>query len=227
MKKSSFLFSTCLILLLGCSKKNDNLVVTKDTSHVQGSKLKSATVSSTFPGYSFCLGVPWIKQFPPGDINGTKNCGQTCAVMLSGYFNGTAVNSAAIVAEDNWLASYYNDARFNNATGNSYVTTAAQIQTLLKQRHGLTATPFNGSTVDDMLAQAYAGKPCIANVMIKAGLLATSGGAMHWTLVVGFDGTYVITNDPGTQYGFNKKYTKAEFTASWTVGNKLYMTVSK
>ena len=227
MKKISFLFFVILLAIFSCNKEKDGYgPADNNTTQVNTPVLKSAVIANTFPGYSFCLAVPWLMQVPPGDINNTKNCGQTCAVMLSGYFNHTAVNSSQITAENTWLYNYTGNSAFNNPNG--YFTTASQIQALLSQKHGLTSSILYGTTVDDILSQAYSGKPCLANVRIIGGILVGTGGAAnHWTLVVGFDGYNVITNDPGTQYGFNKAYSKAAFTASWVTGNKLYMPVSK
>lgn len=220
MKKSSLLFFVILFTVFSCSKEDAYTPTVSNTNQASSPVLKS-----TFPGYSFCLAVPFLKQVPPGDWANTKNCGQTCAVMLSGYFNSTAVNSSQITAENTWLYNYTGNSAYNNANG--YYTSASQIQALLSQKHGLTSSILTGSTVDDILIQAYSGKPCIAHVRISGGVLVSTGGVDHWTLVVGYDGYNVITNDPGSSSGFNKAYSKATFTASWTVGNKLYMPVSK
>jgi len=225
MKKVIILLFIASIIFSSCSKNQDDVTLASNSATQLAVQEKSAVAASTFPGYSFCLAVPWLPQVPPGDWANTKNCGQTCAVMLSGYFNKTAVNSSQITAENTWLYGYTGNSAYNNANG--YYTSTTQIQALLLQKHGLTSSILTGATVDDILNQAYSGKPCIAHVRISGGTLVGSGGVDHWTLVVGFDGYNVITNDPGSSSGYNRAYSKAAFTASWTLGSKLYMPVSK
>lgn len=75
-------------------------------------------VSST--AHSYCcyrLYIPFLAQVPPGDWDNTKNCGQTCAVMLGGYFNGTPVNTSKITEVNTWLAKYTGNKSFNSPNG--------------------------------------------------------------------------------------------------------------
>lgn len=121
MKKISILFFISLVALISCNEENDGA----NQFNGKPVQINTPILKSAFPGYSFCLSVPWLNQVPPGDINNTKNCGQTCAVMLSGYFNNTAVNSSQITAENTWLYNYTGNSAFNNPNG--YVTNASQI----------------------------------------------------------------------------------------------------
>ena len=224
MKKVEILLFVCLIALFSCNKeKNNPDLSNSDTALVNGSSLKSGGTS--FPGYSFCLGVPWLMQIPPGTWTANYNCGPTCVVMLSGYFNCTPVNSAQITAEKTWLYNYTGNSAYNTPNGTG--TGLPLLKILLSQKHGLSSRILTGVNVDDILNEAFTGQPCIAGVQIAGGNLVTSGGAPHWVIVVGYDGCNIIINDPGTQYGFNRKYSKATFSASWTSQGKPYMPVTK
>ncbi len=144
--------------------------------------------------------------------------------MLAGYFNNSAVNVSQITAQNTWLYNYTGNSSYNDANG--YYTSANQLQTLLNQKHGLSSSILYGTSLDDVLSAAYSGKPCIVHVKISGGTLVSSSGVDHWALLVGYDGTNVVVNDPGTSYGNGKLYSAATFLASWTAGNKLYMPVS-
>lgn len=222
MKKVVILLFVGLTALFSCNKEKENYVpVGKNAVQASNPVLKS-----TFPGYSFCLAVPWIEQVPPGDfITDNYNCGPTCVVMLSGYFNGTPVNSAQITAEKTWLYNYTGNSAYN--TPNGAGTGLDLLKILLSQKHGLSSTKLTGSTIDDILIQAYSGKPCIAGVQIAGGNLVSSGGVPHWVVVVGYDGCNIIINDPGTWRGFNRAYSRSVFTASWVSQGKPYMPVWK
>lgn len=223
MKKVLFLLFI-VFFLFRCNKENHLLNDYPSVNEVQ--QAEESVLKSSFPGYSFYLPVLFLTQVLPGDWSNTKNCGQACVTMLAGYFNNSAVNSSQITAQNAWLYGYTGDYRYNDANG--YYTSATQLQALLSQKHGLSSSILYGSCVDDILSQAYSGKPCIVHVRISGGTLVSSGGVEHWVLVVGFDGYNVIVNDPGSSSGNGRAYSKASFFASWSsAGNKLYMPVSQ
>lgn len=186
---------------------------------------------SGYPPYCFGLNVPLLAQVPPGNWspnppgsnNFTHNCGQTCCVMLSGYFNGTAVNSTAITAENTWLASYTGNQTYNQPNG--WDTNTSQLNALLWQKHNLHSSVNVGTTLDQVINTVASGKPCIASVRISGGNLVPSGGYGHWVIVVGWNGN-VIINDPGCGV-VRRSYSVSAFNASWTAGGKYYMPVWK
>lgn len=187
---------------------------------------KSDQSIDSYPRQCFSLNVPFLPQVPPGTWAETKNCGQACAVMLAGYFNGAVVNSARITAQNSWLANFTRDQRYNQANGwytggnalNAY-------RALLGQYNGLQISVGNGSTPEDVVNQAVRGRPCIVGVMINGGRLVSDGGIAHWALVVGWDGRNIILNDPGTNSGNHIAYSVAAFNASWATQGKIYISV--
>jgi len=223
MKKQIIFLSIIILFIVGCTSE---IIPTEEViiNNKQEVSQEIQAVTQSFPGYSFYLPVPFKAQVLPGDWSNTKNCGQTCVVMLAGYLNNSAVNVSQITAQNTWLYNYTGNSSYNDANG--YYTSANQLQTLLNQKHGLSSSILYGTSLDDVLSAAYSGKPCIVNVKISGETLVSSSGVDHWALLVGYDGTNVVVNDPGTSYGNGKLYSAATFLASWTAGNKLYMPVS-
>lgn len=177
---------------------------------------------------SYYLSVPFLKQVPPGDWTNTKNCGQTCAVMLGGYFNKTAVNSTQITAQNTWLAKYTGNSKYNDPNG--WYTSGSNLsayQALLAQVHRLNSPIKYGKTIDDILNYGCQGYPVIVGVQISGGKLVSKGGLAHWALLVGFDGCNVILNDPGTSYGNGIRYSTSTFTASWATQGMIYIPINK
>lgn len=190
-------------------------------------------VSST--AFSYCcyrLYIPFLTQVPPGDWDNTKNCGQTCAVMLGGYFNATPVNSSEITEQNKWLAMYTGDKRYNSPngwyTGGSSLTAYRQI---LLNVHHLKTSVYYGKDIYDILNYGCQQMPVIVGVLIKKGKLVSNvkdkDAASHWAIVVGCDGNKVILNDPGTNSGNGIKYDVATFTSSWATQGKIYMPVRR
>lgn len=185
--------------------------------------------NASYPNYCFSLNVPFLVQYPPGDKDHTKNCGQACGVMLGGYYNHGSVNSSVITSENSWLYNYTHDSRYLDPngwyTGGSY---QAAYQQMLLQYHGLRTTEYHGNHPDDVVMEAANGNPPIAGVMISGGILCSSGGVSHWVLVVGWDGSHVILNDPGTVSGNHiGRYTIADFERSWNTQQKIYLAVRR
>lgn len=199
----------------GCSKDHDS-ITEPTSSQAQEDGLKA------YPPYSISLNVPFLKQVPPGDWANTKNCGQTCLVMLGGYFNGTPVNSSRITAHNSWLAMYTGDSRYNQANG--WYTSDTLLRDMLAQYHGLGSARYYGSTPQDVVNQLTYGRPCIVGVRISGGRLVSSGGVAHWALVVGWDGD-IIVNDPGSSSGNHRRYSIATFDASWATSGRKYIPV--
>lgn len=210
--------------MAGCDREEP--MVTAPTTSVQpggeNPDVPSGQVDKAYPPYSFSLNVPFTTQVPPGDWANTKNCGQTCATMLGGYFNGSAVNSAAIISQNSWLAAYTGNTKYNQANG--WYTSMAQLKTLLEQKHRLRTSYPACTTLEQLINLVAAGKPCIVGVRISSGKLVASGGIDHWALVVGWNGN-VIVNDPGSSSGNHRSYSVAAFDASWATSGRNYMAV--
>jgi hypothetical protein len=177
------------------------------------------------------LQVPFLPQVPPGDWGATKNCGQTCSVMLKCYFSGSAPSSGMITGANAWLAKRFDDKRYADANG--YYTGFSgrgELSALLKEFYGLSISgPSCGTDVCSVLKEIYYGRPCVVGVRISSGRLVSSGGVAHWVLVIGWNPKMgeVILNDPGTRSGRMIAYKVADFEASWKTSSRVYVPVRK
>lgn len=207
-----------IIALTGCEKDD---LVQPEVKNNQIEDTASTLKSSTY----YSLSVPHLLQVPPGDWNNTKNCGQTCVVMLRDHFDYYySGSSSQITAQNTWLACNTGDSRFV-ADANGYYTTQQNLKDLLYYNHSLYSQIKWASSIYSMLAYIEAGKPCLAYVRTNMG--TTSSSPEHWVLVVGRSGSNVIVNDPGSSSGNHKSYPFSTFVASWTSHSRawLYMPV--
>jgi len=224
-------------LFMACDKQEnpvgnqENLEQTEngDSSGVAVDPKENPSVINSYPPYCFSLNVPFITQVPPGSWSGTKNCGQACGVMLGGYFNNGAVAPWVITAENSWLANYTGNQNYNQPNG--WYTSGSNLGAylaMLHQFHALNTAVYYGQAPDDVVNEINNGRPVIVGVMIKNGILVSSGGASHWALAVGFDGdVYIYLNDPGTSGGNHKRYIMSAFNASWATQGRIYIPVWK
>jgi len=233
-----FIVVSAVFLIIGCDRNpagpndvsvvNDNVANDTGNNNEQfdaGGKFSESTIDAL---KSISLKVPFLPQVLPGDWNNTKNCGQTCAVMLGGYFRGSAVNANAITAANAWLAKTTGDKRYNDANGwYTGGNSLKYFQALLAKYNGLKQATAYGKKPEEMLEYVCAGKPCIVGVMIKGGKLVNAGGVAHWAIVVGWDGANVILNDPGTKSGNHIKYSRAAFDATWATQGRVYLVITK
>lgn len=176
------------------------------------------------------LPVPFLPQVPPGDINNTKNCGQACAMMLKGYYGNYCPSSGSITDANRWLATKFNDSRYNDPNGwytNFQGRNALGI--LLTEYCGLRCGPASGRDVQAIRSELDRGRPVIVGVMIRSGRLTDTGGDAHWAIAIGWDaGTQqIILNDPGTSSGSQKRYSVADFDRSWATQGRVYAPVWK
>ncbi len=231
----AFVFPDKTILL--ASESSDAAVGTTDPSPSSGSTEGSTwgRIKTLYeggqdgiqmtPGYCFVLSVPFIAQVPPGDWGNTKNCGQACAVMLGGYFNGGTVAPWVITAENSWLANYTGDSRYRNA--NCWYTGGGRLgayRELLRQFHGLQSAAYNGRTIDDVLNEVTRGLPVIVGERISDGWIVPSGGVSHWALVIGWNGN-VILHNPGSSGGAYNWISQSVFEQSWAQDGRIYIPV--
>jgi len=217
------------ITLVGCTSDQKSVVAPEQSERL----VDGQTVQPEgYPLYSFQLNAPWLSQLPPKNPDDsdliawskTKNCGQTCAVMVRGYLSGTAVNSAAIESADRLLAKNYG-AIFNPPY--SAITNTGKIQWLCQQ-YGLQATTGNGETPADVVNIAASGRPVIVAVRLRMSNSANVLG--HFMVLVGYNGAYLYFHDPGRSSasdGRYVRYTVAQFDASWATQGRAYIKVWK
>ena len=180
-------------------------------------------VIASYPNASFSINAPWIPQVPPGDWNNTKNCGQTCAAMIGGYYHNYCPGSSMITAENSWLRNYTGDTRYLNANG--WYTGSGTLPPLIRSYHALSVNVYYGNQPDDVVMEGYRGRPVIVAVKTRMG---SSTGVPHYMVFVGFSYPYMYFHDPGRstpENGRFVRYTISQFYASWSTQGKQYMPV--
>ncbi len=224
MERRKFLFTASQALILagvaGCGKL-------LPTGTDESPNIGQGILPRAYPQYSFYLPIRWIRQWPPGDMGNTKNCGQACGVMLGGYFNHGYVEPWVITAENNYLASRFNDPRFLDPNG-WYTNFSGRnaLGTMLTEFHALRYSVYHGNGPDDVVAEMAHGRTVICGVMIKRGILVGSGGQAHWVLAVGWDGS-IYLHDPGTSNGRYLRCPLGDFSRTWATQGNIYVPVWK
>lgn len=162
-------------------------------------------------------GVNFKPQSPPGDWQGNMNCGPTASLMLGSYYIGTEPTTNDLIKVLDWLyleqiispqsnAEYYD--------GN--VTSISQLEKVLLQYFGVGQTiRQNKKDLEFIRKQVLKQNPVIVGVNIN--MNATQFG--HFMVVVGLSETQVTVHDPGKTLGGYKKYSLAQFQASWATSN--------
>jgi GH24 family phage-related lysozyme (muramidase) len=124
------------------------------------------------------LNVPWFDQLAMDDGQGWRDCFSASSAMLAAYW-GKEPNED----DYNALRQQYGDS----------TTSEAQLAAL---RHlGLKAEFRTDGTLQTIKSEIDAGRPVAVGWLINGPPSAPSGGG-HWTVVIGYDASSVIMNDP-------------------------------
>ncbi|MEI6156956.1 MAG: papain-like cysteine protease family protein [Atribacterota bacterium] len=218
MKRTSLLLLTIFGLLLavyvsGCATLGDS------QDPLSGLSVPSSSVSlGNFVERSdtkILLDVPFLPQVAPGNWSNTRNCGQTSAVMIRAYYQGTEPTSSDIIAADQWLAANYG---ISLNGGNSDWTNCFQIRGWLESEN--VPVKVGMGNLDRLRSFLREGKPVL--VAVYSGM-NPNGGAKHAMVAVGIDATSVYVNDPGKVNGANNTYSIAQFVSAWQAQGNWYV----
>lgn len=160
------------------------------------------------------LNVPFKAQVLPGNWAETKNCGQTSALMVFCYYDGTTPTEQGIKDIDDWLYARYGSAQAINGYSGSYSSTTT-LETLAKERGGKyggfpLSYKASGWTVSRVKQEIDAGHPVI--VAVDGSYLGQKYGK-HFLVVKGYTSTGIMTNDPGRTEG-QLTYTNSQFASA-------------
>jgi predicted double-glycine peptidase len=184
--------------------------------------------------YDVRLNVPFKSQVPPPTsdkwpINkkgikvwpATKNCGQTCVLMVSSYYKQTTPTEQDIKAIDDWLFQKFQDP-VNGYLGT--VTNTAKLATLATQFAGFADVATHSNwTLDDLKNELNQGFPVI--VAVWTDMSVGSPHEQHFMVLVGMDDNFVYFNDPGKTNGKNNKYSIAQFLKAWQNQHSAVVTI--
>jgi hypothetical protein len=124
------------------------------------------------------LNVPWFDQLSMDDGQGWRDCFSASSAMLAAFW-GREPNED----DYNALRQKYGD------------STSAEAQLGALRHLGLQAEFRTDGSLDSLKAEIDAGRPVAVGWLHHGPPSAPSGGG-HWTVVIGYDETGVIMNDP-------------------------------
>ena len=161
------------------------------------------------------LPVVFKAQVPPGEWANTNNCGQTSALMVMSYHQGSVPTEEGIKDIDEWLFQKYGDP-INSYNGS--VTNTTKLEALVKEFGGyFNSYKDSGWDLPDLRQQIDVGLPVI--VAVTAGYLSNRGYSYaggHFVVVIGYTQTHIICNDPGSSSGAAKYYLNNEFSQAFS-----------
>ena len=124
------------------------------------------------------LNVRWYDQLAMNDGQGWRDCFSASSAMLATYW-GKEPNED----DYNSLRQSYGD------------TTSAEAQLAALRHLGLQAEFRSDGTLQTLRDEIDAGRP-VAVGWLHHGPSSDPGGGGHWTVVIGYDDSGVIMNDP-------------------------------
>ena len=124
------------------------------------------------------LSVPWFDQLAMDDGQGWRDCFSASSAMLAAFW-GEEPNED----DYNALRGHYGD------------STSAEAQLAALRHLGLKAEFRTDGTLQTIKSEIDAGRPVAVGWLHHGPPSAPSGGG-HWTVVIGYDDSGVIMNDP-------------------------------
>jgi GH24 family phage-related lysozyme (muramidase) len=149
------------------------LAVASPTASSAASKAVSTGASKSNP-----LNVPWYDQLSMDDGQGWRDCFSASSAMLAAYW-GKEPNED----DFNSLREHYGD------------STSAEAQLAALRHLGLTAEFRTDGSLQTLKSEIDSGRPVAVGWLHHGPPSAPSGGG-HWTVVIGYDDSGVIMNDP-------------------------------
>lgn len=199
-----------------------------------GLKPGATTMAVSYPTSYYLLYVPWLSQFSNGGQDCcSRNCGQTCSLMIDGYYRHYAPTAANLNSLDWWLVGRYGGAYAPANSHDTWFGGTNPLGNVIGSYFGYAYYYQNAGSVDDLSRLFTAvrnGVPVIVGVLESGGMLSTSSGYAHWVILVGYeqDTGEVIINDPGTSYsskGYFHHYPISYFDASWRTQGRIWAPV--
>ena len=124
------------------------------------------------------LNVPWFDQLAMNDGQGWRDCFSASSAMLAAY-----------------LGKEPNEDDYNTLRGSYGDSTSAEAQLAALRHLGLRAEFRTDGTLATLKSEIDAGRPVAVGWLHHGPPSAPSGGG-HWTVVIGYDESGVIMNDP-------------------------------
>jgi len=159
----------------GVSTAQRTSLPSRPNTSTTGPNTMTATQASPHPNP---LNVPWFDQLAMDDGQGWRDCFSASSAMLAAYWDKEPNED-----DYNALREQYGD------------STSAEAQLAALRRLGLQADFRTDGRLENLKAEIDAGRPVAVGWLINGPPSAPSGGG-HWTVVIGYDASGVIMNDP-------------------------------
>ena len=160
----------------------------------------------------FFLQVPFTVQAPIGvwDATHEEACEEASLLMVEHYKTGLAFSSP--VTTESEIQSLIN---WETSRGYKVDLTAAELKKIATDRFSLSSRVIDNPTVADIKTAIASGHlvvvPAAGQVLGNPHFTAP-GPVYHMLVIIGYDPTDFITNDPGTRYGQNYHYPYSQLT---------------
>ncbi len=140
--------------------------------------LASATAPAPAATHANPLTVPWFDQLRMDDGQGWRDCFSASSAMLAAFWGKEPDENTY-----NHLRQHYGD------------STSSEAQLAALRQLGLQASFHTDGNLQSLKAEIDAGRPVAVGWLHHGPPSAPSGGG-HWTVVIGYDDSGVIMNDP-------------------------------
>jgi hypothetical protein len=140
--------------------------------------LASATAPAPAGTHANPLTVPWFDQLRMDDGQGWRDCFSASSAMLAAFWGKEPDENTY-----NHLRQHYGD------------STSSEAQLAALRQLGLQASFHTDGNLQSLKAEIDAGRPVAVGWLHHGPPSAPSGGG-HWTVVIGYDDSGVIMNDP-------------------------------
>ena len=144
----------------------------------QAASATTVTEKAPEPAHPNPLNVPWFDQLAMNDGQGWRDCFSASSAMIAAYW-GKEPNED----DYNSLRESYGD------------STSAEAQLSALRHLGLQAEFRTDGSLQTLKDEINAGRPVAVGWLHHGPPTAPSGGG-HWTVVIGYDDSGVIMNDP-------------------------------
>lgn len=187
------------------SENNSQLISSTDEpfDNLSGDAAKT---SAAIP-LEFILKVPFTVQAPFANWDATHEeaCEEASLIMLNHYLNHTLIDSPSTADKE-----ILDMISWENTHNYKVDVTLQQLSEIADKYYGLkSGRIISDATVDNIKAEIFAGHPLIvpaAGKLLANKNFRNSGPNYHMLVIIGYDQTDFITNDPGTRNGKGFRY---------------------
>ncbi len=185
------------------------------------------------------LNVPFTSQAPYAVWDDLYNeaCEEAAVIIVEQYLKGARGAKIPPAEADEMIKKMVNW-QINRLGVHKDLTAAEIVKYLVKEYLGRSEAQVHQFSIDNIKRELSAGKPVIVPVagrLLENPYFKRPGPVYHMVVIVGYEGTNFITNDPGTRRGYKFKYTfdRVQYAAhDWAgsehnieTGQKVYITL--